>query len=135
MGDRMLAGYETVGTFTPIQLYAGEADIVTTQEVLASGQKVGLLNARGETYKFGVVALVGGKLVAYNKEGNDGSQVPYGVLPHAMDASATGYNADTNTPVIVGGVLNYEALDADAATYPVLKAAFARTNIVIQKLY
>lgn len=135
MGDRQLAGYETVGNFQPIQLYAGEADTVSTQEVLKSGEKVGLLNARGETYKFPVVAMVGGKLVAYNKEGNDGSQVPYGILPHALDASATGYNADVNTPVFVGGVFNFEALDADAATYAVLKAAFARTNIVIQKLY
>lgn len=136
MGDRMLAGYETLGTFQPIQLYAGEADIVTTQEVALTGQVLGLLNTRGETYKFPVVALVAGKLVKYDKEnGVAGSNVPYGVLPHAIDTSATGYNADTNTPVIVGGVLNFEALDADAATYAVLKAAFARTNIVIQKLY
>ncbi len=139
MGDRMLAGYRTVGSFTPIQLYAGEADVVTTQGVLASGQKVGLLNDREETYKFPVVALVAGKLIAYDKEnGVTGSNVPYGVLPHALDASGTGYNADTNTPVIIGGVLNFDALDCDAQTYAGLKAAFAlagNSNIIIQRLY
>jgi hypothetical protein len=135
MGDKILAGYETVGVYEPIQLYAGEADTVSTQEVLTAGQNVGQLNARNETFKFPVVSMVGGKLVAYNKEGADGSEVPYGILPHALDASATGYNADVDTPVFVGGVFNFEALDADGATYAALKAAFARTNIVIQKLY
>lgn len=136
MGDRILAGYETVGNFQPIQLYAGEADTVSTQEVLKAGEKVGTLNARGETYLFPVVALVSGKLIAYDKEnGVAGSNVAYGILPHALDASVTGYNADVNTPVFVGGVFNFEALSADGATYAQLKAAFARTNIVIQKLY
>lgn len=136
MGDKILAGYETVGTFQPIQLYAGEADTVSTQEVVLTGQVLGQLNARGETFKFPVVALVAGKLVKYDKEnGVAGSNVPYGILPHALDTSGTGYNADVNSPVFVGGVFNFEALDADGATYAVLKAAFARTNIVIQKLY
>lgn len=139
MGDRMLAGYETVGNFEPIQLYAGEADTVSTQGVLTSGQKVGQLNARGETFKFPVVALMAnGKLVKYNAAGNDGSQVPYGILPHALDASATGYNADTNTPVLIGGVFNFDALDVGAVTYAALRAAFAgagNNNIVIQRLY
>jgi hypothetical protein len=139
MGDRILAGSRTVGTFVPIQLYAGEADVVTTQGVLASGQKVGQLNEREETFKFPVVALVAGKLIAYDKEnGVAGANVPYGVLPHALDASATGYNADTNTPVIIGGVLNFDALDADGQTYAALKAAFAlagNSNLIIQRLY
>jgi len=136
MADKILAGYENVGRYEPIQLYAGEADTVSTQEVLAAGQIVGQLNARNETFKFGVVALVDGKLVKYDKEnGVVGAAIPYGILPHAIDTSATGYNADTNTPVLVGGVFNFDALEADGATYAQLKAAFAGTNIVIQKLY
>lgn len=134
--DKILAGYETVGRYEPIQLYAGEADTVSTQEVFAAGAKSGQLNGRNETFKFGVVAMVGGKLVPYDKEnGVAGANVPYGILPHALDSTATGYNADVNTPVFIGGVFNFDALDADGATYAVLKAAFARTNIVIQKLY
>ena len=137
MGDKTLAGFETVGTYEPIQLYAGEKQPVTTQAVLTSGQKVGQLNARGETYKFPVVALVGGKLVKWNQAGNDGSQIIAGVLPHALDASATGYNADVNTPVIVEAVLNFEAMDIGNVTYAQLRAAAQAPGvaIVFQKLY
>jgi hypothetical protein len=126
MVDRSLAGGLTVeGTFTPDQLYAGEADIVTTQGVVAA--------ATGALVQYQVVASVGGFLVPYNKEGADGSEVPYGVLPHAIPDTA----ADQDTPVIIGGVLNFDALVADAATYAVLREAFAssNSNIVIQKLF
>jgi hypothetical protein len=120
-----LAGFEAVDTYNPDQLYAGEADIVTTQGVVAA--------ATGALVEYQVVASVGGFLVPYNKEGADGSEVPYGVLPHAIADTA----ADQDTPVIIGGVLNFEALVADGATYAVLREAFAESNsnIVIQKLY
>lgn len=125
MVDKALAGYSTVDTFTPDQLYAGEADIVTTQGVVGA--------ASGALEKYQVVAEVAGLLVAYNKEGADGSEIPYGVLPHAIPDSGV----DQDTPVIVGGVLNFDVLVADDATYAVLRAAFAQSNsnIVIQKLY
>ena len=130
--DIQLAGYRTVGTFVPIPLYAGEKQPVTTQGVLKSGQKVGELNARGETYKFPVVSEVAGKLVDW-----DGSAPIKGILPHALDASATGRNADTPTPIFVEGVFNYEALDLDAALYADLRAAEQApgTAITWQKLY
>lgn len=120
-----LAGNETVGTWSPTELYAGEADVVTTQGVVSS--------TNGALAEFTVVALVGGGLVAYNKEGIDGSEVPYGVLPHAIPDSAL----DQDSPVIIGGVLNFDVLVADGQTYAGLQAAFARSNsnIVIQKLY
>lgn len=137
MGDKMLAGFRTVGNFVPIQLYAGEKQVVTTQATLASGQKVGQLNDREETFKFPVVAMVGGKLVKWNQAGNDGSQIIFGVLPHALDASATGYNADVDTPVIVEAVLNFEALDIGAVTYAQMRAAAQAPGhgLVFQKLY
>ena len=138
MGDRILAGgVETIGTFTPIQLYAGERPVVTTQATLTSGQKVGQLNARNETFKFPVVAEVAGKLVKWNQAGNDGSQIIAGVLPHALDASATGYNADVDTPIIKDAVLNWEAMDIGAVTYAQLRAAAQgpSVNITFQKLY
>jgi hypothetical protein len=120
-----LAGNETVGTWSPTELYAGEADVVTTQGVVSS--------TNGALAEFTVVALVGGELVAYNKEGTDGSEVPYGVLPHAIPDSAS----DQDSPVIIGGVLNFDVLVADGQTYAGLQAAFAagNSNIVIQKLY
>jgi hypothetical protein len=124
--DRSLASGLTVeGTFTPDQLYAGEADIVTTQ---------GLVNANQPALpQYQVVAHVGGKLIAYDKEnGVAGASTPYGVLPHAIPDAGV----DQNTPVIIGGVLNFDVLVADGATYDVLREAFAasNSNIVIQKL-
>lgn len=228
-----LAGNETVGTWEPTQLYAGEADVVTTQGVVASGQALD---------EFTVVSKSGGQMFAWNKDGtaratitfsgvgtaddtvtingdaitlkaaanpanaevtiggsatataqalktyiNEHSDtlgvtatgsaavltisanapgtegngitlaksstaiavssatligggddsVPYGVLPHAIDTSSAGLNADSDSPVIIGGVLNFDVLVADDASYEVLREAFARSNsnIVIQKLY
>jgi len=134
--DRILAGYRTVDSVEPVQLYAGEKQVVTTQGVLAAGLTLGQINAQGTTSKFPIVALVDEELVEYDAAGTDGSEVPYGVLPHALDTSATGYNATVDTPVIIEGVLNFEALDTDAE-YAALKAAFAAApcGIVIQKLY
>lgn len=132
--ERMLAGYETVGNYQPIQLYAGEAQPVSTQGLVAAGAVLGQKNARDETYKFPLVALVAGKLVPFNPAGGGGTNILYGILPHAMDTSATGYNADTNSPVFVEGVFNFDALDT-AMTYAQAQAAVARTAIVIQKLY
>lgn len=137
MGDKILAGgIETIGTFEPIQLYAGEKQVVTTQGVVAAGNKIGKLNARDETYKFGLVAEVGGKLVPFNDAGADGSEVIKGVLPHAIDTSATGHNADTDSPIIVEAVLNFEAMDT-ALDYATLRAAAQApgTAITFQKLY
>lgn len=257
MGDRILAGYRTVGTFAPIQLWAGEPNGQTTQGTVKSGQVLGLLNDREETYKFPVVALVGGKLVKWdplasdnyddyatgtltfstavptaaetatiagkvitfraaadpdedevtigatlnataanlaafiNAHRNDfgvaggvtasaagavvtvrspgtagnavtlaeaganiaasganltggtdsdaelgGAAKPYGILPHALDTSATGYNADVDSPVFISGHPNFEALDLPVGTtYAEIKAAFAGTMINVQRLY
>ena len=140
--DRILAGFRTVDSVEPVQLYAGEKQVVTTQGTVASGQTLGALNAQGTTALFAIVALVGGELVEYDSTADDGgagtgaAATPYGVLPHALDTSATGYNDAVDSPVIIEGVLNFEALDTDE-TYADLKAAFAAapTGIVIQKLY
>ena len=127
MVDKALAGgLNLEGTFTPVELYAGESDVVTTQETIAAGTAA--------LAQFQVVALVGGFLIAYDKEnGVAGSNVPYGILPHAVDASASA--VDIDTPVFTGGVFNFDALVADGQTYAGLKAATAGTDIHIQKLY
>lgn len=130
MVDRALAGYGNVDTFTPDQLYAGEADTVTTQGTVAGG----LVLPKYAVVMLGAAVGQVGQLVAW-----DGAGDPYGILPHAIDTSPTGYNAPTDTPVFVGGVFNFEALQAGGATYAALKEAFAvaggNSNIVIQKLY
>lgn len=258
MGDRILAhGLTSEGTFEPIQLWAGEPNGQTTQGTAAAGYEFGKLNSRGETYKFPVVALVGGLLVPWNpladsdvpnayasgtftfstavptagetvtvngvvitfraaadpdlnevtigstlaltaaalatfindhrndfgstnpviatssgavttvksagtagnavtlaeaganiaasgatlSGGTDsdaeagGARVPYGVLPHALDTTAAGYNATVDTPVFISGHPNFDALDLpEGTTYQEIKAAFAGTMINVQKL-
>lgn len=257
MGDRILAhGFDTEGTFEPIQLWAGEPNGQTTQGTAAAGYMFGKLNSRNETYKFAVVALVAGLLVPWNpladsdvpnafasgtltfstavptagetvtingkvitfraaadpalnevtigasltltaaalvafvnKHRNDfggpqitatnaagvvtlkspgvagnavtlteaganiaasgatlaggtdsdaeagGARVPYGILPHALDTTATGYNAAVDTPVFISGHPSFTALDLpDGTTYAEIKAAFAGTMINVQKL-
>jgi len=132
MGDRILAGgVEEIGSFQPIQLYAGEKQVVTTQGTLKAGQKVGRLNARNETFKFGIVQQdADAGLIAYA----GGAAKPYGILPHALDTTATGYGAAVDTPVIVEAIINFEALDT-AMTYAECQVAFAGSGITIQKLY
>jgi len=120
--DRSLAGGVTVeGTFNPDQLYAGEADIVTTQGSVPAAQ--------GALEQYTVVSQdVDGNLVAF-----DGAAA-YGVLPHAIPDAGVAQD----TPVIIGGVLNFDILVAAGdPTYAELKLAFAagNSNIVIQKLY
>lgn len=259
MSDGLAHGVDQIGVFEPIQLWAGEPNGQTTQGTVAAGQVLGKKNARGDTYKFPVVALVGGQLVAWNpladsdvpnayasgtvtfstavptagetvviagktitfraaadvddpwelaigatlnataaalaafinshrnefgiangviasvsgavttvksagtagnavtlvetganiavsganlSGGTDsdaeagGARVPYGILPHALDTSATGYNSVVDSPVFVSGHPNFEALDLpDGTTYQEIKAAFAGTMINVQKLY
>lgn len=260
MADGLAHGVDVIGTFEPIQLWAGEPNGQTTQGVAAAGYVFGQKNARGETYKFPVVALVGGVLVPWNpladsdnpnawatgtvtfstavptagetvtvngdvftfraavdvnddydvligatltetatnltnainnvrmafgvasgsgviatssagvvtvksagvagnavtlaeagtniavsggtlSGGTDsdaeigGARAPYGILPHALDTTADGYNAAVNTPVFISGHPNFDALDLpDGTTYQEIKAAFAGTMINVQKL-
>lgn len=258
MTDGLAHGVDTIGTFTPIQLWAGEPNGQTTQGVAAEGYLFGKKNSRGETYKFPVVALVAGLLVPWNpladsdapnawatgtvtfstavptagetvtingdvftfraladvdqpyevaigatltetatnlknainanrmnfgvpggviatsaagvvtvkspgtagnavslaeaganiavsganlSGGTDsdaeagGARVPYGILPHALDTTAEGYDDPVNTPVFISGHPNFDALDLpEGTTYQEIKAAFAGTTINVQKL-
>ena len=80
--DRILAGYSTVDTFSPIQLFAGEKQPVSSQGVAAAGYSFGQLNARNETYKFPVVAIVGGEFVPWDPtaDSNVGTAFATGTL-------------------------------------------------------
>lgn len=134
--DRMLAGYRTIDSIEHVQLFAGEKQPVSTQGVAASGNEFGEVDEKGRTAKFPVVAMVGGELVPWDPEDTAGAEIPVGILPHALDTTATGYNADVDTPYFVEGVFNFEALSVPTGTtYAETKAAFARTGITIQMLY
>lgn len=260
MSDGLAHGLDQIGAFEPIQLWAGEPNGQTTQGTAAAGHVFGKKNARGETYKFPVVALVGGQLVPWNpladsdqpnawatgtvtfstavpaaddtvtiagktltfkaapatewqvkigatlaetatnlanainalrnefgvaggviasassavttikspgtagnavtlakvaatganvtvsganlSGGTDsdaeagGARQPYGILPHALDTTAAGYDAAVDTPVFISGHPNFDALDLpEGTTYQEIKAAFAGTMINVQRLY
>lgn len=135
MTDGLAHGLDLIGTFTPTQLWAGEPNGQTTQGVAAAGHKFGVKNAAGSTVKHPIVALVDEELVPWNPAGADGSEVPYGILPHALDTTATGYNAAVDTPVFISGHPSVDALALpDGVTYAAVKAAFAGTMINVQKL-
>lgn len=81
----------------------------------------------GTNTAFGAATLTGGNALSR----------PFGVLPHAVDTTVAGTNAATDSPVIIGGPLNFDVLVADGATYDELREAFmfGNSKIVIQKLY
>lgn len=67
MADGLAGGLVQEGTFTPIQLWAGEPNGQTTQGTAEAGHVFGEKNSRGETSKFAVVTLsLGGLLIPWN---------------------------------------------------------------------
>lgn len=118
MVDKTLAGTGDLGSFTPEQLFAGERQIVTTRGTFTTG----LVFAQFEVV--GVDA--DGKFTKLA----DATGEAHFVTAHAIDTSATGYNAEADGPVYEQAVFNHEALvwPADANTLPERQAMFRRGN-------
>lgn len=111
MADGLAHGVNLTGTFEPIQLWAGEPNGQTTQGVCAPGHKFGQVNARGETFKFAVVALVGGLLVPWNPlaDGDVPNAYASGTLTFSTAVPTAG-----ETVTINGKVITFRAVpDAD----------------------
>jgi hypothetical protein len=106
MADRILAGYETVDSVTPVQLYAGEKQPVTTQGVAAAGYVFGMMNAQGGTSKFPVVAEVGGELVPWNPLAD--SNAP-GAFATGTVTFSTAVPSANETVTINGEVITFKA--------------------------
>lgn len=121
--DKDLAGGEVFGAMNITPLFAGQAPVVTEEAIVDTGVLA----------KYTVVGKITttGKVVALNPAGADGSQVPYGILTQAVDATA----ADVRAAVYTGGFFNDAALVWPVhAAYDTLierQAAFARTPIRI----
>ena len=121
--DKDLAAGGTIeGTYTPVELFAGDADVVTEEETVVLGQNLAKLTVVGK-----VTAT--NKLVAWDPAAVDGSQVAYGILTQAANAVA----ADVNLGVYTGGFFNHAALvwPVGVATFAARKAAFAGKSIHI----
>lgn len=112
-------------TFTPEQLFAGSADIVTQAVTVLSGQNL---------TQYSVVGRVSatGKIKLSATTANDGSQVPIGILVNAVDASG----GDKAGTIYIGGDFNRAALvwDASYDTDAKKAAAFDNTNITTRTL-
>jgi hypothetical protein len=121
-----IAGYVARTDTNSIQLYAGEADIVSTQGALVTGTAYVGGQVLGRVTASGLFAK-------HDPAATDGSENAIAILAYDV-ATPT---ADKKEAIYVGGVFNMEALTFNAATNTdALKAAaFDGTNIVAQKLY
>jgi hypothetical protein len=105
--------------------------VVTVRSPGVAGNAVTL----AKTFATGANGSVSGAVLSGGTDDVAGVVKPYGVLPHAIDTSATGYDADTDSPVFISGHVNFDALDLpDGTTYAEIKAAFAGSMINVQKL-
>lgn len=120
--DNDLAYGGVAGTFDPVQLFAGDAPIVTAEETVASGQ--------GVLAKYTVVAKnAAGKLVVLAPAAVDGTEIAVGITTQRVDATS----GDVRVAMYKAGFFNHLALVWPAATNTLTlrKAAFERTPIMI----
>ena len=75
--DKILAGNEAIQTVSPIELFAGEKQVVTSRGIAASGNVFGALNDQNHTHLFAVVAEVGGKLVPWDPTADSNSPAAF----------------------------------------------------------
>lgn len=132
MVDKTLAGNGDLGSFTPEHLFAGESGVVrTSRGIFAAGLvfaqfEVVAKNAAGQFVK---LTQAGGGAIEDNAAA---------VTMHAIDTSATGYNAAADGPVYEEAVFNHDVLTWPAAydTLAERQAAFARGNdkITVERL-
>lgn len=112
-------------TFTPTQLFAGDADVITQPVTVKSGSNLA---------QYTVVGRIDatGKIVACDLAANDGSQRAIGILVNAIDASG----GDKAGTIYIAGDFNRAALVWHASFDTDLKKtlAFDRTNIVTRAL-
>lgn len=115
MGKDIAGGETALGTFTPVQLFAGEAPIVTGDYECAIN-----------VVKYGVYALnTTGKVSTFNPAATDIAGVA------AVIASQDGVTGD-RIAFFEGGYFNHEALVWPAAltTYDARRAEFASTGTI-----
>ena len=130
-----LASSGTYGLLNPVQLFAGEKEVVTTHDLVAVSQDLA---------QYQVVAKnADGDLVAHDPDavtGSPGSEVPapeskaVGVLAVAVKTDGT---TKQSAPYFVSAFFNHEVLvwDADLDTLAKRKAAFVGTEIQVGTLY
>ena len=116
-----LAGDTTLGTLTPVQLYAGEAPIVNSRVTTATGVTL----AKYEVYAINAA----GEAIKHDPTGSAPATKAVGIAMQPIAAASSG-------PVLTGGALNHAALvwHASLDTLGKRQVQFAGTDIHIEKL-
>lgn len=120
-GHIPFAGQRDLGTYSPVQLFAGSSDIVTDNFPVGA-----------DLVQYQVFAVnAAGAAVPHDPTANDGTEKAVGITAYAAKLSAGG-----NVAGYIGGDFNHEALvwHTSLDTLAERKAAFLRTNIAIKKL-
>ena len=120
-GHTPFAGNVDLGSYAPVQLFAGSADVVT--DTFPVG---------GDLAQYQVFAVnSAGKAVPHDPTKSDGTEKAVGITLYAVTQSAGG-----NVAGYIGGDFNHEVLvwHASLDTLAKRKAAFLRTNIAIKSL-
>lgn len=118
----VLAGNESA-SYTPPDLFAGEADIVTNAYTVAVSQTL---------TQYQVIALNDSQqIVPWDPTALDGTEFAIGIMCFAV---TTGAAENPVVPVYVGGYFNTDALDWGTATDAQIEIAFINTNITHRAL-
>lgn len=120
-GHTPFAGNVDLGSYAPVQLFAGSADVVT--DTFPVG---------GDLAQYQVFAVnAAGAAVPHVPTASDGTENAVGITLYAVTLSAGGHVSG-----YIGGDFNHEVLvwHASLDTLAKRKAAFLRTNVAIKSL-
>lgn len=120
-GHTPFAGNVDLGSYAPVQLFAGSADVVT--DIFPVG---------GDLAQHQVFAVnAAGAAVPHAPAASDGTEKAVGIALYAVTQAAGGHVAG-----YIGGDFNHEVLvwHSSLDTLAKRKAAFLRTNIAIKSL-
>lgn len=124
MATDFLADGEAGDSFTPIQLFAGDAGIKTEPGTVVSGQNLAANAVMGRI-------AASGKWKVWNPAGSDGSQFAAGILMHATDATS----ADKGCEVYIAGTFNRDLIVWPGGTTAAQKAyAFDGSKLASRSL-
>ena len=120
-GHTPFAGNVDLGTYSPVHLFAGSADIVT------DNFPVGANLAQYQVFAVNAA----GKSVPHDPTAADGTEKAVGITLYAVTLANAG-----NVTGYIGGDFNHEVLvwHSSLDTLAKRKAAFLRTNIAIKSL-
>lgn len=120
-GHTPFAGNVDLGTYAPVQLFAGSADVVTDSFPVGA-----------DLAQYQVFAVnAAGAAVPHDPTASDGTENAVGITLYAVTLSAGGHVAG-----YIGGDFNHEVLvwHSSLDSLAKRKAAFLRTNIAVKSL-